>query len=257
MNRESLLTLVVESEQTVRNVICDMLEVSGHKAKKVSDNIEAEMEILKQNYDLMFYSDVRFPPDFNSEDFIKKIKSVSPKTKLVLVSSLDRLIKLKSLKEEGKIYDFILKPFDYNSVINVVDNVASLKDSCEEAYFCSKENPLYNKTRRHWRLADSIDVDYVIWNPDKWMSSEKLSGVAVTKNISPLGACITIPYFVKPDYVSAMSFSFTKLNAYACATGEVRWVRAADKLCDIGIEFISIDKESEAFILKHMDRLKS
>jgi len=253
MGKSNISVIVVESEETVLNVLSEILEVGGHKVKKLSDSSEVVKEVSKSSYDMMFLSDIIPPYDFESEDIVRKIKDSSPKTQVVLVSSYYNLLKLKKLKEEGKIFDFLMKPFDYKTVIKIVNNLISSDTSEKEGFFFSKENLKYNRIRRHWRINHPVSVDYVVWNPDRWAALEKFSGVATTKNISPIGVCISIPYFVKPDFVSAISFTFTELKKYACATGEVVWAKAEGNYCDVGIEFTSIDKESESCIIEYMN----
>ena len=116
--------LVVDDDVTFGKNFAAILEDKGYTATLVDSGNAAITELGGAHFDLAFV-DIKLP-DINGVEVLRKIKEVSPKTRVVVITAfpLDKL--LMEAVEQGA-FDYFCKPFDVNAVLQVVKDLSSPK----------------------------------------------------------------------------------------------------------------------------------
>ena len=108
--------LIVEDETLIRYGMTRALQDDETEVKAVQDGEEAISEAAARFYDLCFL-DI-FLPDSNGIDIMKKIKDISPETKVIIMSAgVIRDTEQNAIKDCA--YLFISKPFDLHQVKSI------------------------------------------------------------------------------------------------------------------------------------------
>lgn len=126
--------LVIDDDNSIRNSIKEIFEVEGY----IVDDAENGLEAIKKTnicvYDLII-CDIEMP-FVNGYQVIQKLKD-NPKYLTVPFIFLTGLSKQEEiifgLKLGAK--DYIVKPFDYNEIVSVVNNKLNEKDKIEKVIF--------------------------------------------------------------------------------------------------------------------------
>lgn len=114
--------LVAEDDATTREMIGGILKKQGYSVSSAGDGMTALNALQKKNFDLILL-DIWMPKmsglgligTLHGEKHIPKI--------IVMTSDKTSDTVLKSLR--GQVYQFLSKPFDANTLINVVENALS------------------------------------------------------------------------------------------------------------------------------------
>jgi DNA-binding NtrC family response regulator len=101
--------LVVDDESFLLNGLGKALQTDSTEVTTVETGNSALQEIAASPYQLCFLD--LFLPDVNGVDVLKKIKAISPKTKVIVMTAG---VVTRSMQEniEKDAYMFITKPFD-------------------------------------------------------------------------------------------------------------------------------------------------
>jgi two-component system, NtrC family, response regulator AtoC len=101
--------LVVDDESFLLNGLGKALQTDSTDVTTVETGNSALQEIAASPYQLCFLD--LFLPDVNGVDVLKKIKAISPKTKVIVMTAG---VVTRSMQEniEKDAYMFITKPFD-------------------------------------------------------------------------------------------------------------------------------------------------
>ncbi|MBT8091971.1 MAG: response regulator, partial [Gammaproteobacteria bacterium] len=107
--------LVVDDDASILGVVSEVLEDDGYDVTTVGSGEEA-IEILKDNQFALVMSDIRLP-GINGIGLLKHIKSVSPRTAVIIITSHGSMqTSIEAIKLGA--YDYILKPFEDLSLIS-------------------------------------------------------------------------------------------------------------------------------------------
>src|SRR5919198_3444943 len=104
--------LAVDDEYDIVNLIKQTLEVNGFKVCTFTDALAA-LEHFKSNsrYYILVLSDIRMP-GINGYEFVKQVKKINPKVKVILMSACEIENKrMSNLLAALKVDAFIKKPF--------------------------------------------------------------------------------------------------------------------------------------------------
>jgi len=112
--------LVVDDEEVIRELLCEMLKLSGHKVKIVSDGGAAIDLCQKESYDIIFV-DIMMP-GINGVDTVRQIQQINDNTKIAFITGLNMGSKPKS-KFDVSGHEVIKKPFKLSEINEVVEKL--------------------------------------------------------------------------------------------------------------------------------------
>jgi signal transduction histidine kinase/ActR/RegA family two-component response regulator len=117
--------LVIDDEDSVRDILSRMLRTKGHKVV-VAPNGEEGIERFKaETFDLVF-TDLGMPK-LSGWDVGKTIKGINPKTPIAMITGWGVELDREKLSESG--IDLIIsKPFNFDQVIDLVSEAMELKE---------------------------------------------------------------------------------------------------------------------------------
>lgn len=117
MNNKSIDVLVVDDEEIMRSLFTDLLSDQGHKVSVASNGKEA-VELVKEKFFRIVLLDVHMPV-MNGIQALTAIKTISPKTSIVMFESFFDVSAEKFLREEA--VTCIHKPFNIQEIIDIVN----------------------------------------------------------------------------------------------------------------------------------------
>ncbi len=212
--------LVVDDDALILTAISKTLHTcSCHEVKTVSNGKDALNEMSSSFYPLCFL-DVSLP-DMNGFHVMKKLKEISPETKVVIMTGNVVDDEMKREIEEGS-FDFLAKPFD----ISEVKKIARLAFS-EEGNRATREN----RPSERRPLCGVINYSVCLLESGR-VTNLNLKGDIV--DISDSGMGIQTDFPLEPGHL------LTFISGIDYKAGVVKWSRmiADDYLYRIGIEFI-------------------
>lgn len=112
--------LVADDQESMRQIISNLLKEAGHSVTIVEDGAQALDELQKSDFDLIV-ADVNMPR-LNGLEFLKKAKEAKPGTKIVFVTGmLEESVRLAAQKMD--LDGLILKPFDQAGALETINKV--------------------------------------------------------------------------------------------------------------------------------------
>ena len=129
--------LIIDDEEHIRDLLNEMLEMSGYHCSTASSASEAR-DILKKDCFELVLCDISMPGE-SGLDFIQDVVANYPDTAAVMITALDDPLVAEHALKMG-VYDYITKPFELNSVIISVANALRRReleiDNRGRPYFC-------------------------------------------------------------------------------------------------------------------------
>lgn len=112
------VVLIVDDRIDDRSIMKNALEIHDFRIVEAGDGIEAVEKLKKGNFDICLV-DYRMPK-MNGIEVIEKVRELSPRTNVIMVSgyTLEETIK-KELKEKEGVA-FLKKPFEINNLIDII-----------------------------------------------------------------------------------------------------------------------------------------
>ncbi|HXX36045.1 MAG TPA: GAF domain-containing protein [Thermodesulfobacteriota bacterium] len=117
--------LVIDDEDSVRDVLSRMLQARGHQVAVASDGEEGIERFRSEPFDLVF-TDLGMPK-LSGWEVGKTIKAINPKVPIAMITGWGVELDRQKLSESG-IDLSIAKPFDFDQVINLVFEAMELKE---------------------------------------------------------------------------------------------------------------------------------
>ena len=118
--------LIVDDEQSMREVLKIMLKKEGYKVATASNGAEAIKQCEKTPFDLVI-TDIKMPK-VNGMELLHRIKDLSPNTKVIMITAFaDMEGAIKSMKEGA--YDYIMKPFKIEDIKLAIENALKSKET--------------------------------------------------------------------------------------------------------------------------------
>src|SRR5512143_2466350 len=114
--------LVVDDEDSLRNVLTNELSNEGYEVRNAADGDEAITELQKSRYDLVLL-DIKMPR-MNGFEVLKFIKEQHGKTKVVMLTGFADLKNAIESKKLGA-DDFVSKPYDLVDLLTTIERVLS------------------------------------------------------------------------------------------------------------------------------------
>ncbi len=116
--------LVIDDEDSVRDILSRMLKTKGHKVVAASNGEDGIERFKAEPFDLVF-TDLGMPK-LSGWDVGKTIKGINPKTPVAMITGWGVELDREKLNESG--IDLVIsKPFNFDQVIDLVSEAMELK----------------------------------------------------------------------------------------------------------------------------------
>jgi two-component system response regulator PilR (NtrC family) len=111
--------LVIEDEQSMREILSMLLEGEGYSAVTASDGLEGLAWLQKDIFDLII-TDIKMqgPDGF---EILKKSKEISPETPVIMITAFGNIDSAIKAMQLGA-YDYVHKPFKIDEIRLIVKN---------------------------------------------------------------------------------------------------------------------------------------
>ena len=109
--------LIVEDDPSLREALCDTLELAGYPVVAAKDG-PAALEVLDREAISIVVSDVQMP-DMDGHSLLKRIRSRNPELPVVLMTAYGTVQKAVDAMRSGAA-DYLLKPFDADVLVDMV-----------------------------------------------------------------------------------------------------------------------------------------
>lgn len=122
--------LVVEDDLSLREALCDTLELAGYSAISATDG-RAAMDMLRRDDIRMVVSDVQMQP-MDGHNLLKRIKSQHPELPVVLMTAYGTIQKAVEAMRDGAV-DYLVKPFEAEVLVNMVSRLIAETPTTSDA----------------------------------------------------------------------------------------------------------------------------
>jgi CheY-like chemotaxis protein len=117
--------LVIDDEDSVRDILSQMLKVKGHQVVVASDGEEGIERFKEETFDLVF-TDLGMPK-ISGWEVGKAIKGLNSKVPVVMITGWGMELSKEKMTESG--IDLIVsKPFQFDQVVKLVSEAMELKE---------------------------------------------------------------------------------------------------------------------------------
>jgi len=128
--------LVVDDEQSMRDVLSIMLKRAGYGVTTASDGEEAVGHIHKEIFDLVI-TDLRMPK-MGGLDVLKTVKACSPETVVLVITAFASAESAVEAMKHGA-YDYLTKPFQVDEVQLIIRNALERRRLSTENMLLKRE----------------------------------------------------------------------------------------------------------------------
>lgn len=128
--------LVVDDEQSLRDVLSIMLKRAGYAVTSVADGDEAIEHLHKEIFDLVI-TDLRMPK-VDGMEVLKAVKSASPETVVLVITAFATADSAVEAMKQGA-YDYLTKPFQVDEVQLIIRNALEKRRLSTENMLLKRE----------------------------------------------------------------------------------------------------------------------
>ena len=128
--------LVVDDEQSLREVLSIMLKRAGYTVTSAADGEEAVELLQKEIYDLVI-TDLRMPK-IDGMEVLKAVKSAAPETVVLIITAFASADSAVEAMKQGA-YDYLTKPFQVDEVQLIVRNALEKRRLTTENMLLKRE----------------------------------------------------------------------------------------------------------------------
>lgn len=128
--------LVVDDEQSLREVLSIMLKRAGYAVTSVSDGEEAVEQLQKEIFDLVI-TDLRMPK-VDGMEVLRAVKSASPETVVLIITAFATADSAVEAMKQGA-YDYLTKPFQVDEVQLIIRNALEKRRLTTENMLLKRE----------------------------------------------------------------------------------------------------------------------
>jgi two-component system, NtrC family, response regulator PilR len=128
--------LVVDDEQSLREVLSIMLKRAGYAVTSATDGEEAVELLQKEIYDLVI-TDLRMPK-IDGMEVLKAVKSASPETVVLIITAFASADSAVEAMKQGA-YDYLTKPFQVDEVQLIIRNALEKRRLTTENMLLKRE----------------------------------------------------------------------------------------------------------------------
>lgn len=131
--------LVVEDDSTLREALCDTLDLAGYDVA-IAENGRAALEVMSTQEIGLVISDVQMKP-MDGHALLKKIKSNHPELPVLLMTAHSNVQNAVEAMREGA-SDYLQKPFDASVLIEMVERYFTNNHAEKEDFIAHDEKSL-------------------------------------------------------------------------------------------------------------------
>ena len=117
--------LIVDDEENIRRIFKKALEQKNYTVHTAKNAEDALQKIKNQNY-LLIFSDI-FMDEMSGLTLLKEVKKINSQAKIVVMTAQDTMNNTIEAMRTGA-YDYISKPFDFETVYTLVDRVEASRE---------------------------------------------------------------------------------------------------------------------------------
>lgn len=128
--------LVVDDEQSLRDVLCIMLKRAGYAVTSAMDGEEAIELLNREIFDLVI-TDLRMPK-IDGMQVLKAVKSASPETVVLIITAFATADSAVEAMKQGA-YDYLTKPFQVDEVQLIIRNALEKRRLTTENMLLKRE----------------------------------------------------------------------------------------------------------------------
>lgn len=128
--------LVVDDEQSLREVLSIMLKRAGYAVTSVSDGEAAIEQLQKEIFDLVI-TDLRMPK-VDGMEVLRAVKSASPETVVLIITAFATADSAVEAMKQGA-YDYLTKPFQVDEVQLIIRNALEKRRLTTENILLKRE----------------------------------------------------------------------------------------------------------------------
>jgi two-component system response regulator PilR (NtrC family) len=128
--------LVVDDEQSLREVLSIMLKRAGYSVTSATDGEEAIDFLHKEIFDLVI-TDLRMPK-IDGMEVLKAVKSASPETVVLIITAFATADSAVEAMKQGA-YDYLTKPFQVDEVQLIIRNALEKRRLTTENMLLKRE----------------------------------------------------------------------------------------------------------------------
>ncbi|MEC4891351.1 MAG: sigma-54 dependent transcriptional regulator [Nitrospira sp.] len=128
--------LVVDDEQSLREVLSIMLKRAGYAVTSVADGEEAIEQLQKEIFDLVI-TDLRMPK-VDGMEVLRAVKSASPETVVLIITAFATADSAVEAMKQGA-YDYLTKPFQVDEVQMIIRNALEKRRLTAENILLKRE----------------------------------------------------------------------------------------------------------------------
>ncbi len=121
--------LVVEDDNSLREALCDTLEMAGIQVRGAADG-NAALKIIEQEKVSVVVSDVHMKP-MDGHALLQKLKAANPKLPVVLMTAYGSVENAVKAMRDGA-SDYLVKPFEADVLLNMVNRFLNQKAAARD-----------------------------------------------------------------------------------------------------------------------------
>ncbi len=122
--------LIVDDEQVVCDLLCDELSEQGYLCTTALDGYDALAKLATQDFDVVLL-DIKLP-GISGIEVLRKVQSGHPSTVAIMITAVNDVDTAVEAMKLGAL-DYIVKPFDLDSVDTSIRTVLEAKQTMEES----------------------------------------------------------------------------------------------------------------------------
>ena len=223
--------LIVEDDPSLREALCDTLELAGFSALAAAEG-GAALRILEQNPISVVVSDVQMRP-MDGQKLLQKIKSLYPDIPVLLMTAFGSVEKAVSAMREGAV-DYLVKPFEADSLLRKIERLIPKIERQKPDTLIAEDL----QTRELVSLAKRVALSNatVLLNGESGTGKEVFARLIHTSSERRDGPFIAINCAAIPeDMLEAMLFGYEKgayTGAHRSAPGKFEQAQGGTLLLD-------------------------
>lgn len=133
---ENISLLIVDDDDTFREILCQELSMKGYKAKGASNGQEAIAKVKERDFDVVLL-DIKMP-DMGGIETLEIIKEIVSSTEVIMLTGHGTIENAIQSMKLGA-YDFITKPFELDHLDIVIKKAYDKKNLIHENYILKQE----------------------------------------------------------------------------------------------------------------------
>ncbi len=142
--------LVAEDDPTLREALCETLELAGYQVESASDG-QSALEIMQHKSVGMVVSDVQMRP-MDGHELMTQVKNIYPSIPVLLMTAYGNIEKAVSAMRDGAV-DYLAKPFEAKMLVEKVEQaVLNLDQDAEHEGVVADDS----KSRKLLELAKKV-----------------------------------------------------------------------------------------------------